>query len=77
MVRVRSTLLLVVAAAALAVAPGALSAPGGNAAPLSSLARVDVVGSGPLAWRSVAVRVAPSRSARRRIARAHAIRLHP
>ena len=65
MVRVRSTLLLVVAAAAaLAVAPGALSAPGGNAAPLSSLARVDVVGSGPLAWRSVAVRVAPSRSAR-------------
>jgi lipoprotein-anchoring transpeptidase ErfK/SrfK len=63
MTRVRSTLLFAVAAAALAVAPGALSAPGGNAAPLSSLARVDVVGSGPLAWRSVAVRAAPSRSA--------------
>ena len=64
MTRLRSTLLLAVAAAALAVAPGALSSPDGSAAPLSSLARVDVVGSGPLAWRSVAVRVTPSRSAR-------------
>jgi lipoprotein-anchoring transpeptidase ErfK/SrfK len=64
MKRVRSTLLLGVAAAALAVAPGALSAPAGTTAPRSSLARVDVLGSGPLAWRSVAVRAAPRRSAR-------------
>ena len=64
MLRVRPTLVLAVASAALGVVPGALSAPVGNAAPLSSLARVDVVGSGPLAWPSVAVRAAPSRSAR-------------
>ena len=63
MTRVCWTLLLA-AAAALVAAPGGLSAPIGNTAPLSSLARVDVVGSGPLTWPSVCVRAAPSRSAR-------------
>ena len=37
---------------------------GGEKAPLSPLASIDVVGSGPIAWKSVAVRRAPSRSAR-------------
>ena len=37
---------------------------GGEATPLSPLASIDVVGSGPLAWKSVAVRAAPRRSAR-------------
>lgn len=36
----------------------------GGAAPLTPLAAVDVVGSGPLVWRQVAVRATPSRSAR-------------
>jgi lipoprotein-anchoring transpeptidase ErfK/SrfK len=37
---------------------------GGEKAPLSPLASIDVVGSGPLAWQSVAVRSRPDRSAR-------------
>jgi hypothetical protein len=40
------------------------SAYGGHTTPLSPLASVDVVGSGPLAWSSVAVRRFPDRSAR-------------
>jgi lipoprotein-anchoring transpeptidase ErfK/SrfK len=40
------------------------SAYGGEKAPLSPLASIQVVGSGPLAWQSVAVRSRPDRSAR-------------
>ena len=53
--------LAAVVAAVLAPLAGA-SADGGKA-PLSPLARVSVVGSGPLAWGKVAVRNAPSRDA--------------
>jgi lipoprotein-anchoring transpeptidase ErfK/SrfK len=52
---------LIVALGAAVVGP---AAQGGEKAPLSPLASIDVVGSGPIAWRSVAVRRAPDRSAR-------------
>jgi lipoprotein-anchoring transpeptidase ErfK/SrfK len=50
--------------AALVAAVGGPVAHGGGETPLSPLASVDVVGSGPLAWSSVAVRRFPDRSAR-------------
>ena len=53
-----------VLAVALVAAVAGPAAQGGGKTPLSPLASVDVVGSGPLAWRSVAVRRFPDRSAR-------------
>jgi len=61
---VPATILVVTAVAALALVPVAASASGEKTATRSSLARVDVVGSGSLTWRSVGVRAAPRRSAR-------------
>jgi lipoprotein-anchoring transpeptidase ErfK/SrfK len=61
--RLLSASLLVAALAALAVAPVALAARAASTTPLSPLASVDVVGSGPIVWRSVAVRQSPNRSA--------------
>ena len=49
---------------AMAAAVAGPVAYGGEATPLSPLASIEVVGSGPLAWQSVAVRAAPRRSAR-------------
>lgn len=46
------------------VAFAAPRADAGGAAPLTPLAAVEVLGSGPLVWRQVAVRATPSRSAR-------------
>jgi lipoprotein-anchoring transpeptidase ErfK/SrfK len=48
---------------ALVAAVAGPAAYGGEKTPLSPLASVDVVGSGPLAWSSVAVRRSPARSA--------------
>jgi lipoprotein-anchoring transpeptidase ErfK/SrfK len=54
-----------VACAVVLVAVAAVPvAQAGEAAPLSAVASVDAVGSGPIVWRSVAVRAAPRRSAR-------------
>jgi lipoprotein-anchoring transpeptidase ErfK/SrfK len=61
MKRVLARVVVVVAVCAAVAGPAAY---GGEKTPLSPLASVDVVGSGPLAWRSVAVRSAPRRSAR-------------
>ncbi len=49
---------------AVVLAPLAGAGGAGGKAPLSPLASVSVVGSGPLAWGKVAVRSAPSRDAR-------------
>ena len=54
-------------AALIGIALVAFAAPradAGGAAPLTPLAAVEVFGSGPLAWRQVAVRATPNRSAR-------------
>jgi lipoprotein-anchoring transpeptidase ErfK/SrfK len=61
MKRVLARVVVVVAVCAAVAGPAAY---GGEKTPLSPLASVDVVGSGPLAWRSVGVRSAPRRSAR-------------
>ena len=61
MKRVLARVVVVVAVCAAVAGPAAY---GGEKVPLSPLASVEVVGSGPLAWRSVAVRSAPRRSAR-------------
>jgi lipoprotein-anchoring transpeptidase ErfK/SrfK len=61
MKRVLARAVVAVAVCAAVAGPAAY---GGEKTPLSPLASVDVVGSGPLAWRSVAVRSAPRRSAR-------------
>lgn len=60
----RRALARAVAVVALGAAVAGPAAYGGEKAPLSPLARVDVAGSGPVVWRTVAVRRAPSRSAR-------------
>jgi lipoprotein-anchoring transpeptidase ErfK/SrfK len=54
---------LALAVVAGALAPHAGAGRAGGKAPLSPLASVSVVGSGPLAWAKVAVRTAPSRGA--------------
>ena len=59
--RVLARAVILVAVGAAVAGPAAY---GGEKAPLSPLASVDVVGAGPLTWHSVAVRRAPSRSAR-------------
>jgi lipoprotein-anchoring transpeptidase ErfK/SrfK len=61
MKRVLARAVVVVAVCAAVAGPAAY---GGEKVPLSPLASVEVVGSGPIAWRSVAVRSAPRRSAR-------------
>jgi lipoprotein-anchoring transpeptidase ErfK/SrfK len=61
MKRVFARVVVVVAVCAAVAGPAAY---GGEKTPLSPLASVDVVGAGPLAWQSVAVRSAPRRSAR-------------
>ena len=55
---------LVIALSVFAALVGVPAAGAGNEAGVSPLASVDVVGSGPLNWRSVAVRATPDRSAR-------------
>ncbi len=59
MTRVFAAVAVVLGLAAVAGSP----ALAGGQAPIAPLANVDVVGSGPLAWGSVAVRRAPSRTA--------------
>ena len=44
--------------------PAAAGGTAGGTAPVSALARIRVVGSGPIAWGKVAVRTAPTRDAR-------------
>jgi lipoprotein-anchoring transpeptidase ErfK/SrfK len=44
--------------------PAAAGGTAGGTAPVSALARIRVVGSGPIAWGTVAVRSAPTRDAR-------------
>ena len=60
----RRVLARAVIVAAVCAAVAGPAAYGGAKTPLSPLASVDVVGSGPLAWGSVAVRSKPDRSAR-------------